>query len=128
LQQKSRINWLASEDRNTKFFHAYASYIKQSNVISDIKKGDGSKITSQHALKKEAIGYFQNIFKTHENLSISNQLEVIRAYPRIFSDEKGLRIAHPVTISEVLSTLKGFVDSKIPGPDGWTIELFFCIF
>jgi hypothetical protein len=100
----------------------------KTNAIWDIKKVDGSKITSQQDLKKEAIGYFWNIFKDQENLSISKQLEVIKAYPRIFSEEEGHRIADLVTISEVLSTLKGFVVSKSPGPDGWTVEFFWSFF
>jgi hypothetical protein len=55
-------------------------------------------------------------------------LAIIRAYPRIFSEEEGLRIVDPVTISEVLSTLKGFAASKSPGPDGWTVEFFLAFF
>jgi hypothetical protein len=73
-------------------------------------------------------GIFQNIFKTKENLSISNQLEIIRAHPRIFFEKEGLRIADPVTIFEVLSTLKGFAASKIHGLDGCSIELFLDFF
>jgi hypothetical protein len=51
-------------------------------------------------------------------------LDVIRVYPRIFSEEEGHKIADPVLLSEVLTTLKGFVVSKSPGPDGWTVEFF----
>jgi len=32
-RQKSRINLLASGDKNTKFFHAYENFRKQTNVI-----------------------------------------------------------------------------------------------
>jgi hypothetical protein len=75
-------------------------------------------------LEQEAIIYFQNIFKAQENLSIVHQLEVIQAYPRLFSMEEGKNIADLFPLSEVFSTLKGFVVSKSLGPDGWTIEFF----
>jgi len=78
---------------------------------------DGSQITSQHDFKKEAIEYFQNISKAQDNLSIIQQLDVIRVYPRIFSEE-GLKIVDLVLLSEVLITMKGFVVSQSPGPDG----------
>jgi hypothetical protein len=127
-RQKSRINWLASGDRNTKFFHAYANSRKQVNAIWDITKEDGSVVTSQQGIQKEAIGYFQNLFKAQENLTISNQLAVIKEYPRIFSEEEGLKVVEPVTLSELLATLKGFTVSKSPGPDGWTVEFFLAFF
>jgi hypothetical protein len=88
-RQKSRLNWLASGDRNTKFFHAYANSRKQINTIWDITKEDGTVITCNQGLQKEAVGFFQNIFKAQENLSISDQLAVLRNYPRMFSEEEG---------------------------------------
>jgi hypothetical protein len=57
-RQKSRLNWLASGDRNTKFFHAYANSRKQINTIWDISKEDGTMISSDKGLQKEAVGFF----------------------------------------------------------------------
>jgi hypothetical protein len=85
---------------------------------------DGSLITSQQDFKKEAIGYSQNIFKAQENLSSIQQLDVIRVYPRIFSEEEGKKIADLVLLSKVLTTLKGFDVSKSSSLNGSTVELF----
>jgi hypothetical protein len=65
-RQKSRINWLASGDRNTKFFHAYANSRKIINSIWDIKKEDCTVINWIHDLHKEVVGFFHNTFKAHE--------------------------------------------------------------
>jgi hypothetical protein len=127
-RQKSRVNWLASGDRNTKFFHAYANSRKQINTIWDITKDDGTIITNNLELQKEAVDYFQNVFKAQDNLAISDQLAVLRNYPRMFSVEEGLRLVEPVTLAEILTTLKGFKVSKSPGPDGWTVEFFLAFF
>jgi endonuclease/exonuclease/phosphatase family metal-dependent hydrolase len=58
-RQKSRLNWLASGDRNTKFFHAYANSRKQINTIWELSKEDGTVITSNEDLQKEAVGFFE---------------------------------------------------------------------
>jgi len=42
--------------------------------------------------------------------------------------EEGKIIAYPVLLPEVLSTLKGFSNSKIPRPDGWIVEFFLDFF
>jgi hypothetical protein len=79
-------------------------------------------------LQKEVIDYFHNMFKSQDNLAISDQLAVLRNYPRLFSEQEGSSLANPVSLDEILKTLKGFKCSKILGSDGWTIELFFYFF
>ena len=115
---------MASGDKNTRFFHAYANSRKQINSIWDITKEYGTVITSKQGLQKEAVEYFQHIFKARSNLTISNQLAVTRNYPRIFLEEEGLRLAEPINLSEILTTLKEFKASKSPRPDGWTVEFY----
>jgi hypothetical protein len=109
---------LAAGDRNTKFFHAYANSRKHINTIWDITKEDGTTITNNSDLQKEAGDYFQKLFKAQGNLVITDQLAVLRNYPRMFTEEEGSRIVDPVSLVEVLKTLKGFKCSKSPGPDG----------
>jgi hypothetical protein len=67
-RQKSRVNWLAAGDRNTKKIHAYANSRKQINTIWDITKGDGTTISNNFDLQKEVVDYFQNMFKAQGNL------------------------------------------------------------
>jgi hypothetical protein len=62
-RHKSRVNWLVAGDKNTKFFHAYASSRKQINTIWDITKEDGTIISNKLDLQKEVVDYFQNMFK-----------------------------------------------------------------
>jgi hypothetical protein len=96
-RQKSILNWLASGDRNTKFFHAYANSRKHINTIWEISKEDGTMISSNKGLQREVIVFFQNIFMAQPNLSISDQLAILRNYPRMFTKEDSQRLTEPVT-------------------------------
>jgi hypothetical protein len=123
-RQKSRINWLASGDRNTKFFHVFANARKQINTIWGITKEDGNVISSDQGLQLEAVDFFQQLYKAQPNLDITDQLAVLKNYPRMFSVEDSCRMFEPVTSAEIMSTLKRFKASKSPGLDGWTMDFF----
>ena len=123
-QQKSRINWIASGDSNTKFYHQYANARRIHNHIWDILVEDGTVLYKQGDLEEEAYTYFNSVFKKQENLSIVAQMELIMKYPRMFGEQEGERLFAPVSLREILSTLKEFDLSKSPGPDGWTVEFF----
>ena len=111
-RQKSRINWLASGDRNTNFFHAYENSRKQLNAIWDITKEDITTISNITQLQKEVVDFFQNMFKAQGNLVMTDHLAIINNYPRMFYEEEGNSLGEPDTLAEVLTTLKGFKCSE----------------
>ena len=46
----------------------------------------------------------------------------------MFGDLEGGRLYAPVSLDEILVTLKAFETSKSPGPNGWTVEFFLHFF
>jgi hypothetical protein len=46
----------------------------------------------------------------------------------MFSEEEGCKVVDPVTLAEIMSTLKGSSASKSLGLDGWTVEFFLAFF
>jgi hypothetical protein len=44
--------------------------------------------------------------------------------PRFFNDDESDEIGKPVTLEEVKETINKMPKENIPGPDGWTHELF----
>jgi hypothetical protein len=51
-RQKSRAIWIKSGDRNTKFFHNYASYRRNKNFLWEIKDENDNFHIGHEAIKK----------------------------------------------------------------------------
>jgi hypothetical protein len=62
-RQKSRAIWIKSGDKNTKFFHRFASYRRNKKHIWEIKDEVGLVHTGQEALKDEATFFFNSFFQ-----------------------------------------------------------------
>lgn len=57
-RQKSRIQWLKEGDRNTKFFHAYATSQRRRSAISGLLREDGSMALQQDDIAKLLVDHF----------------------------------------------------------------------
>lgn len=57
-----------------------------------------------------------------------DQVETVRLYPRLVSNEELVSLEKLVFEKEVLEVLKGFPKDKSPGPDGWNADLFLHFF
>jgi hypothetical protein len=62
-RQKSRAIWIKSGDKNTKFFHRFASYRRNKKHIWEIKDEAGLVHSGQEALKDEAISFFNSFYQ-----------------------------------------------------------------
>ncbi|KAM6582365.1 hypothetical protein CsatB_009367 [Cannabis sativa] len=61
---RSRADWLAMGDRNTKYFHNKATGRKKKNAIVEIMTEDGRKLTTEEDIVGEIEHYFGTIFSS----------------------------------------------------------------
>lgn len=70
-RQKSRVNWLKEDDRNTRSFHQMVSMISTVNYLGRIKRGNKTLVNPQEN-KDEVVWFFGNFYKgdTHVRTKI----------------------------------------------------------
>jgi hypothetical protein len=60
---KSRALWLKAGNNNTKYFHQFANFRKNTNTISDIKNAKGRTVSSFQEKAEAGASYFENLFQ-----------------------------------------------------------------
>jgi hypothetical protein len=121
---KSRATWIKSGDKNTKYFHHFASYRWNKKHIWEVKDDSGQVHYGQDAIKMEAQRYFSSFYKESSINTIEEQVAMVGLFPRMVNEEEVMLLEKPVSKEEVLEVLKGFAKDKSPGPDGWTVEFY----
>lgn len=114
-KQRSRISWLQEADRNTKFFHSYATTRKKNNTINKILCANGTWAKTEDGIIQEALKYFQDLFAhpSYGTVPENGDLKV-----KCLSQEAITDLNRPYTDEEVTAALQDFHPSKAPGPDG----------
>jgi len=125
---KSRAIWLKEGDRNTKFFHKYASSGHERNTIWKVSDGQGGYLFSQQDISKEDVSHFKSQYRRRDGCRFQDILWGIDLAPQMFYDGKNDSLFQPITKEELLGVMNAFKKDKCPGLDGWTIEFFIHFF
>jgi hypothetical protein len=65
-KQRGKQNWFREGDRNTQFFHAWASHRRKINTIKKIKDEEGVVWKKSEEISNAFISFYQNLFTTGE--------------------------------------------------------------
>ena len=68
MRLKSRALWLEAGDKNTKYFHKYASHRKNINTIFEIINRHGNLVRSFKIKKKEGWTFFETSSKNQKGV------------------------------------------------------------
>lgn len=115
--QLSRSRWIKEGDRNSKFFHAYASIRRRKNQIDKLVI-DGVPINKPQDIKEETIAYFQGIFKEEHTVRPTfNNLNFKK-----LSHEECFFLTAPFSHEEIDDAVASCDSQKAPGPDGYNFS------
>ncbi|XP_021321426.1 uncharacterized protein LOC110437330 [Sorghum bicolor] len=113
--QRARANWLKHGDRNTNFFHRFASSRKKRNLVKGLVDDQGifhEDIDTMGTMVKD---YFGILF-TREVLDVEDG--VLNDMDRRVTNEMNQALLEPFTREEVKKALFSIGDLKAPSPDG----------
>src|SRR3954465_8490337 len=61
-RQRSRVEWLAAGDKNTKFFHMRASMRRKKNMIKSLKNALGVVVDDPVVLREMAMDFYKSLY------------------------------------------------------------------
>ena len=96
--QRSRISWLQSGDKNSKFFHLATLVRRRRNLILSIKDDNGMWTRDKGIINAMFIEYFTNLFSPLGPRQLSPVLDSVDTRIDEVSNEL---LLHPVTREEV---------------------------
>ncbi|KAL9680585.1 hypothetical protein QQ045_018466 [Rhodiola kirilowii] len=117
--QRSRISWLKSGDRNTKFFHACANQRHKKNRIKELKDARGAPVSDKDLLTSLAADYFVDIFRpSYANGDIDWSQQLVCLQP-VISDEMNRALLDDISEEEVRRAVFNMSPLNAPGVDGF---------
>uniref|UniRef100_A0A803PSB8 Reverse transcriptase domain-containing protein n=1 Tax=Cannabis sativa TaxID=3483 RepID=A0A803PSB8_CANSA len=122
-QQRSRVDWLQSGDRNTKFFHAKSSARNSNKKIKALHDDNGNIITSKDCITAMVSSYFENLFLVSEedHWALSHVLSTI---PTTITAEQNAFLSKEFAASDVLTAMKTMVSDESSSIDGMSSSNF----
>ena len=76
-RQRSRINWLQSGDRNTRFFHEKASARYKKNLIEGLLDAEGRWQEDEGKIEDIVVDYYNNLFTSNNPIDFTKILEAV---------------------------------------------------
>ncbi|KAL1101808.1 hypothetical protein V6Z11_D05G321400 [Gossypium hirsutum] len=120
-EQRARVNWIKSGDKNTTFFYRHATSRQKKNTISRLELVGGGEVTEECMISEEATLFFQKLFTSKGVGELSYLLTGIEEKITLEINED---LMGKFKEEEVHLALKGMGPTKAPGPDGFP-ALFF---
>ncbi|KAK3199770.1 hypothetical protein Dsin_023185 [Dipteronia sinensis] len=121
-KQRSRADWLAAVNRNSKFFHARASARKNKNFISCLVDKDGIVQESEEGLS-QVVCDFSNLFPS-SNPSDQDIRKATDPIGSRLSPEIQAEMSTAFSVDEIKDRVFDMGPTKAPGLDGFQAIFF----
>lgn len=118
-RRSARIQCIKNGDKNTKFFHAYASARKRKNTISKVE-ANGTHLDNQDDIREAFIEFYSNLYCT------TGPSDIRLNWKQLFGEERldQSKLEKPFTEDEIKAAVFSSAKDKAPGPDGFPMSFY----
>ena len=112
--QRSKVLWAKQGDRNSKYFHSWATQQRCKNTIQKLWSSSGQWRSSNAEVAEILIDYFQELY------TLANQTPCDAAtvsIEKIISSDLNNQLEREFTVWEVQKAIKEMAPLKAPSPD-----------
>jgi hypothetical protein len=109
------MHWLKNGDRNTKYFHQFASDRRKTSRICRLVKEDGEVVTNATGIHSLVTGYYRSLFTSHAG---DRYEELLQHIPTKVTEQMNGDLLRYYSDEEIKYALDSMGGLKAPGPDG----------
>ena len=113
--QRSRAQWLACGDRNTKYFHGVATQRKRRNFIKGIRDIQGVWVSDERVVGEVFVDFYSQLFSSSNPTDLERVLEGVQP---LVSNSMNEALTCLYNREEVEVAIKQMAPLKALGPDG----------
>jgi len=113
--QRARANWIKQGNRNTSFFHNFATKRRKKNTIKGLVDHNGMMQEDREVMCNIVQDYFENLFTSEVG---EPDLGVLLDVQRNVTPDMNAGLMAQFSYEEVKKALFQIGDLKAPGPDG----------
>uniref|UniRef100_A0A803PJL3 Zinc knuckle CX2CX4HX4C domain-containing protein n=1 Tax=Cannabis sativa TaxID=3483 RepID=A0A803PJL3_CANSA len=122
-KQRAKTQWLAQGDKNTKFFHRFASHRKKINKIHQLHLPNGGIVYDEEGIIREIESHFDHLF-TSSNPSNEDMNKALEGITRSLSDLDKTLLAEDFSSDEIEKAFTQLPLDKAPGLDGFNSHFY----
>ncbi|GMI97500.1 hypothetical protein like AT1G43760 [Hibiscus trionum] len=113
-EQRVRSNWLQHGDKNSAYFHRFASQRRQKNCIKGLQDSEGEIVSNEEEMHSIAREYFSSLFSSINSIQFDQILEKVNGC--ITEDTNQFLLSN--WTEEVFSSVKSMNPLKAAREDG----------
>lgn len=117
-RQRAKTKWELEGDKNTRYFHMYASRSKAANTIGGIERG-GQIHRDQRTKAQVFRQFYIELMGTKQDEEYDINWDLL--YPNRTDLSE---MAAPISVEEISQAISSWPNNKAPGPDGYGGEFY----